>query len=79
MAGDAKANVISDIGKWDYIIPNMKDGGPSVTMALRAGEVKHTETMQRLYTGVARRFGIIAKRLGNSQDQLYVTFEISEG
>jgi len=79
LSGDSKANNISDIGKWDYIIPNVSDGGPNVTMAMRDGENEHSESMMRLYTGVSRRFGIIAKRVGNMGDQLYVSFEISEG
>jgi len=79
MAGDEKANHLSDIGKWDFIIPNIADGGMRYVMVARDGQNEYTEHMLKLYTGVSRRFGIIAKRVGVGQDQLLVSFQISEG
>ena len=79
MAGKEKAETIGDIAQWQRVLPHVTDGGPHYVQKIGDGCNQYTEEMLQLFTGTARRFGIIASRVGTGEDQLYVTFQISEG
>lgn len=79
MAGGTKALTLAEIGVWDRVIPHIAQGGPFFSNRFGDGCNLYEETMRRLYTGEDRRFGVLGKRVGAGTDQLFITFEISEG
>lgn len=79
MTGKTRALTLADIGAWERVIPNIADGGPSLSMRFGDGCNRYQEDMSRLYTGEARRFGVLAKRVGAGTDQFQVSFLIAEG
>ena len=79
MTGRMRALTLADIGTWEHVIPNIAEGGPSISMKLGDGCLTWEEEMSVLYVGDARRFGILAKRVGTGTDDFYVSFLIAEG
>lgn len=79
MTGRMRALTLADIGEWEHVIPNIAEGGPSVTLRLGDGCLMYEEYMSKLYIGDARRFGILARRFGTDGDQFFVTWQIAEG
>lgn len=79
MTGRMRALTLADIGAWEHVIPNIAEGGPSIVMRICDGCNIYEETMSKLYTGDARRFGILARRTGAETDQMWVTWQIAEG
>lgn len=79
MTGTTKLRNINDFANWDRIIRIQNDGDPTITQHLHDGVPCADWYMNRPYRGQSRRFGILAKRIGQGQDQMEVTFEVSEG
>jgi len=79
MTGRTRALTLADIGAWERVIPNIAEGGPSLSMRFGDGCTQYQEDMSKLYTGEARRFGVLAKRVGAGADNFEVSFLIAEG
>lgn len=77
--GKMQAVTHADIDAWEFVIPVMAEGGTRETMRLYDGSTEYSETMSKLYTGEARRFGINVRRAGAGVDLFQVTFLIAEG
>lgn len=79
LTGKMRAHTLADIGNWEYVIPNAADGHANITFRIGDGCDEWKETMSKLYVGEARRFGILAQRIGAGADQLQTTILIAEG
>lgn len=79
LAGTGEVNDETTMMSWDRIItmPTFEGAIPG----LRIYDGKHSEnfTMERLFTGINRKFGVIVARFGADTDFLQVIFEVSEG
>ena len=79
MTGKVRAPTLADIGAWEHVIPNIAEGGPSLTMRMADGCIEWEETMSKFYDGAGRRFGVLARRTGAGADEFCVSFLIAEG
>ena len=79
LKGTRRPLVLADIAAWDYVIPNIAEGQNYITPVLHDGEIEHTEQLERFYRERTIRFGLLASRVGDGDDYLQITFQISEG
>ena len=79
LTGKTRPHTLADIGTWEYVIPNAAEADVNISFQIGDGCNEISESMSKLYDGEARRFGIIAQRVGTGADKLWVSFLISEG
>jgi len=79
LTGSGRPGNIGDIENWEIILTGLAIEGIPCGMRIWDGLNNLHWSFEKLFTGAARRFGIIANRQGVGNDLVQVQFEISEG
>lgn len=79
LTGTTMPTTLTAILQWENILPITWRGVPQDTWYRYHGMDKYEWTMNRLYTGAGRRFGIWAQCNWAGTEEVHASFEISEG
>ncbi len=77
--GTSDITTANDMLQWDEIVPVMLGAGQPVGWTHYGGGPVFEWYMNKLYTGLGRRFGFRATHSAVGSDQLHASFQISEG
>ena len=79
LTGTTKATTAEDILTWENLLPVRDQFGKAKYWVRYDGSDIYEWTMARFFEGKARMLGMWGKRIGEGDDTLYASFEISEG
>lgn len=79
LTGTGPVNQIADMEKWDDVLPLLNEDKEREPWKIVDGRFSQTWTIMRFYEGTHRRFAVVAVRIGADNDNVRISFEISEG
>lgn len=79
VTGTTEPRSAAEIYRWDAVLPLTWQGAGLDEWVHFHGRADYVWTMNQLYTGAGRRFGLWAQCNWLGLDKIYASFEISEG
>jgi len=79
LTGTEPVTDILDMDKWEDVLPILNQNNQREPWKIVDGRFLQEWSMMKFYEGKPRRFAVVAVRIGANDDNLRISFEISEG